>query len=201
MSDDVVVEDPHVEAPGPPGHGLPDAAEADDAQRGPVDVITQEERRPPGLPPALPHEAVPLNDPPGRRHQQGEGEVGCGVRQHPWRVADGDAPSSALGHADIVEAHGHVAHHFELRSRIQQFGVHLVGQEAEESFNILDPLQKHFPGRGQLPLPHPRLADLPDHLQPLLGDEPSDVDVGFHSSSSFLPTSQISAPWLQVRGT
>ena len=39
----VVGEDPHTEATGAPGDLLTDAAKADDAERGPGDVLTQEE--------------------------------------------------------------------------------------------------------------------------------------------------------------
>ena len=105
----IIVQHPHLKTLGPLGHSLADTAKADDAQRGPADIIAQQQCRPPGLPFTGPGEFVSLNHAPGGSHQQGKGKIGGRIGENAGGVAHWDAPSSCLRHHHIVKANGIVA--------------------------------------------------------------------------------------------
>jgi hypothetical protein len=174
-----VVEDGHPEAHRPAGDGLPDPPEADDADRRAVDVRPQQEHRAPGLPAAGPDVTITLGEPPPGGHEQGEGKVGGRVREDPWCVPDRDAPTSAGGHVDVVEADRVVRDDLELRPRpIEELVVDPVGEERQDAVAALDRVQQLRSGRGQVGLPDAGIAGLEDRRQPVVRDGPGDEDAG-----------------------
>ena len=144
-------EHAHVEAPRPFGHLTADAPEADDAQRGVVDVRPEQQQRSPGQPAARANVVVALGQPPGRGHQQRPGEVGRRLGQHARRIADRDAAARAGGHVDVVEADGEVADHPEAwASGVEQLVVDAIGEQGEQPIHATNALEQRGARRRQL---------------------------------------------------
>jgi len=95
---------------GAAGQGLPDPAEAHDAEGLVVDVLTQHHERPPDPRGTGAEETIAFGDPPGRDHHQGERGVRGGLGQDLRGVGGKDAMPGACVHVDVVEAHGVVRH-------------------------------------------------------------------------------------------
>ena len=95
----------HVEAARSLSDGSSNPAEAHEAQRRTVDVAGQMVSEPPSIPAALSRVALCLGCQPGGGQDQEEGQVGCGVVEHPGRVAHRDAQRVSGRHVDVVVAH------------------------------------------------------------------------------------------------
>ena len=100
----VAVVDLHAEGPGPVGHGLADAAHAEDAQPLAGDVHAHELGRRPAHPVVGPQHGRALVGAPRGAQQAEHGDVGGGVGQHVGRVADRDAALGGRGDVDMLVA-------------------------------------------------------------------------------------------------
>ena len=175
----VVDQDGHVEATGSLGHLASDAAEADDADRGVVDVGAEQEQRAPGPPLAGPDVVVALRQAPGGGHQERPGEVGGRLGQDAGRVADGDAAARAGRHVDVVEADGEVADDPQAGTRgVEQLVVDPIGEQREEPVHAAHPLQQRGTRWRQLVRPEVDLERPGQRRQALLGQAAGDEDAG-----------------------
>ena len=137
----VMVQHPHTETGGPAADGLPDASQADDAQRLAADLGAQEVQRRPVFEAALAGAAVALDNPPRAGQHQGEGGVGGGVSEHIRGVAHRDAAGRGGRDINIVVAHAVVGDHLQLRGAIQQLDVDAVGDHAQKALLVRQPCQ------------------------------------------------------------
>ena len=85
-------------------------------QGSPMDVLTQQGQQAPGPPVAGPGVPVAGHDPPGRSHQEREGEIRGGFGKDFRGMADDDASPGGLGDVDVVHPHRGVADDFEPRA-------------------------------------------------------------------------------------
>ena len=116
---------------------LADAAVADDPERGAVHVDAQEVADVEPGPAALAEVGLGIGRPPRRREQQEEGEIGGGLVEHPWRVADRDPELGSGGDVDVVVAHGHVGDDLQpRRARPQDVGVDAIGEDADDRVDV-----------------------------------------------------------------
>src|SRR5437762_12771282 len=99
----------------PPGDGLTDGAETDNAESRTVDVATEKERRVPWSPGARANNPVAFADSACDTEDQGKGEVRRRLSQHTGRVRDQYAPLSRRVYIDVVVANRHVAHYADAR--------------------------------------------------------------------------------------
>ena len=98
------MDDAHGEALGALGDRLADAAVADKAERGTVDVLTEVAVELPLLVAALAQIALGVRENSGRGKDQRKSEV-CGrLGEHAGRVANGDPGAGGGFHVDVVEA-------------------------------------------------------------------------------------------------
>lgn len=91
------------------GHGLADAAEADDAERLAGDLAADHVGRPPSTPFAGPYLPLALACPPSDRKQQRHGDVGGAICENAGRVGDDDAGSLGGRDVDVIVADAIVA--------------------------------------------------------------------------------------------
>ena len=99
-----VVQDAHAEAGGPPGHRPPDAAVADEAERGAVHVAAEVLVDAPAVPAVLAQVGLGVVREARRREHQEEREVGGGLVEHAGRVAHRDPAPVRGGDVDVVVA-------------------------------------------------------------------------------------------------
>ena len=81
-------QDAHIESPGAFCDLLADSSQADDTDRRPADLSTEQEERTPGLPLAVTDIGDRLWNAARGREQQRPGVIGGRVRQHVGSVAD-----------------------------------------------------------------------------------------------------------------
>ena len=166
LPDDVGVEHLHVEADRAFGNLEPDAPHAYDAEGRAEDVLAEVVERVPRAPSARAHCSFALAETTGRGEQQGPCRVGCRMRQHLRRVADGNAAPRGGGDVDVVEPNGYLADDFELRpDRVHEIAVYLVGEKAEDAVDTPTLFQKNLRRRGKLVRPHLGVHLGPDHLK------------------------------------
>ena len=136
------------------------------------------------------HVAVALGDAASRRHEQREGEVRGRFGQRPRRVPDRHPAGRRLGHDDVVEADGVVAHDLELRpGAVEELRVDPVGEQREDAVHALDRAEQDVARRRQVVRPDGRVGRLEDPAQALVGDAPADEHaraVGHWGSSSWI---------------
>jgi len=172
----VVIEDAHGEPAGTAGQGLPDSAEAHDAEGLVMDVLTQHHERPPDPRGTGAEETVAFCDTPGRRHHQGKRGVRSSLGQDLRGVGGKDSMPCAGVHIDVVEAHGVVRHDLELGpGGIQELVVDPVGEERDRSCLAGHLRQELVAGHGAFAVVKRHVAPGLDSVQCLLrqaaGDE------------------------------
>ena len=171
------VEHAHREAVRAPGDGLADLAEADDPQRGVMQVAAEQQRRIPRLPPALAHKPIGFDDAARGREQEREREVGRGLGEDARRVADGDAAGRGGGQIDVVVADGDVADDAEARRRGDERGVDGVGEQTDEAIGIAHALSQHAVGRREIAWPDIDVGVLAQAVERIAGEGAGDEDV------------------------
>ncbi len=138
------VEQAHAERAGAARDGSTDATEADDAERGALEVLAGEVRlRPALLPAAVAHKAVGLDEPAAQGEDQREREVGRRRVEHARRVRDGDAATAALLDVDRVVAHAVVGHDAKAREAVEHGCVDAVA-DGDERLDV-----RARPGAGE----------------------------------------------------
>ena len=105
------VGDPHPERPRAPGRRRADLAEPDDPERLSLQARAEHEEHAPRPRPAGADQALGLAQPPRRRQDQREREVGGGVGQHAGRVGAHHPAGGARRHVDVVVADRDVRDH------------------------------------------------------------------------------------------
>ena len=177
----VVVDHLHLEAGPPAGHRGPDPPQPHQAQGGVVHVLAQESQGLPGLPLVVQDVLLGLGQHPGGGHQQGEGQVGGGVREDVRGVGADHPPPGHLRDHEVVEAHRQVGHHLELGAgRVQQLGVDALGEEGQNPVRPAHGAEQLIAGDHLVPLPllHVPPALLAQLLGPHLRDVARDEDFG-----------------------
>ena len=131
LADHVVVPHPHIESSSSLRDTAPDAPQADDAQRLPLNVASQPHRmaRPPL---AAAHEALRLRQPPRQREHQRHRQVGDRIAQDARRVAHQYATLAGERQIDVVEADTEVRYHPQAWRRFQDLPVDLEHRAAEQ---------------------------------------------------------------------
>jgi hypothetical protein len=179
----IVVQDAHAEAAGPPGHRQAHTAQSHDPQAGAVDILPQEDLRPPGLPAPLASVTVGLHHATRGRHEQGEGEVGGGVGEDARRIGDQDGSSGGLGHVDVVVAHRHAAHDPQAGRRVHELRIDAVGHQRDDAISDRRLAQEDVAGRRQLLGPDAHVGGLSQPLDSVAGQLTGDVDGGLGDHS------------------
>jgi hypothetical protein len=131
-----VVDHPHVEPASATRHCAADLPEPDDAKRRAVHVMAGEERRVPRGPASLAHRAVAFGQPARGGEEQRECEVRRRLCEHAGRVTDGDAALARRVDVDVVVADRHRADDAQAGRRVDQSGVDVVGEQAEQPFRL-----------------------------------------------------------------
>jgi hypothetical protein len=127
------VEDPRLEPLDPPRDGLPDAPVSDDSDRGPVQVPTEQQPGLPGQPVAPAHRELALHQAASDPEHQRDREVRGRLGQHVGRVAHRNSPRRRGGDVHVVHPDGVVRDGAQARRRLEQVGVHDVGQQREQA--------------------------------------------------------------------
>ena len=115
-----------------------------------------------------------LDDPAGRRHQEGEGEIGRRLGEDTGGIADRHAALGRGRNIDVVETHREVADDFELRLLIEDGAIDMVGQQGQGPDTAVDQLRQLVGAGRHLIRPdaqvgrlaqqrHARLGNLPGH--------------------------------------
>ena len=90
--------------------------------------------------------------PPRRREDQEEREIGGGLVEHPWRVADRDPELGRGGDVDVVVAHRHVGDDLQPRhARPQDVGVDPIGEDADDRVDVAAAARSSAAGQGSSP--------------------------------------------------
>ena len=183
----IVVKHAHLEPARTAGHSLADAPKADQTQGCIVHVASHEQGRSPRLPASGADIFHAFDEPAGRRHQQGKGEVGGGVGKHAGRVSDRDSVGGGCRHVDVIITDRHLADHPQaIAGGFDQMGVDPVGQEGHQTGCLLRLCQQSFIRRWGFLLPHFGIGHLVDHLQPLLRDD---------AGHEYAWSGHLSSPW------
>ena len=132
---------------------------------------------------------VALHHAPRRRHEQRPRKIGGGIGEHAGSVAHRNAARGRRRNIDIVEAHGHLADHLDLRAdRIHQVRINLVGQQTLQAGHALDFSQQHvIRGRERL-RPHVDVVlggQALHHFQTLGWNQARDEDARFGHESHY----------------
>ena len=119
----VVVDHFHAKTVEPaPRNSLPDAAHAQNAQRGAVDVAAAKHVVAPAGPESGAQEVLALGHAARGCHHQSKAEVRSGLGQHIRRVGALHAGGGHGGDVEVIETNCHVGANFELRAGLQQLG-------------------------------------------------------------------------------
>ena len=118
--------------------GTIDAAQTDDPERSPRDVLAEEEAGVPGPPAADARRPVALDYPPSGRQDQPESEVGGGLGEDAGGAPDRDAAAGRRGDVDVVIADGMIAHHAQAGRGGQERLIDAVGEHAEQALDFGD---------------------------------------------------------------
>ena len=113
---------------------------------------------------------VAFADAAGGRHQEREREVRGRLGEDAGGVADRNAALRRLGDVAVVEADREVRDDLQLRRRVEQLGVDLLGQQAEETVDVLDLLEENVARRRQVARPDLDLALLLQQVKTLVVD-------------------------------
>jgi hypothetical protein len=141
-------ERPHAEPQGPTRHGLADAPEAHHSQGRSVDVDAEQIVDAAPAPPPGTDVALSFGDPTRRRHEQRPGDVRGRLREHPRRVAHGDAAPRARLDIDVVVADAELGDDPQPRAgRIQQLVIDPVPHD-EQTTAATDAPQQLITRRG-----------------------------------------------------
>jgi hypothetical protein len=101
-----------------------------------MDVMTEEEVRLPLIPLVAAYEFDPFTEPPRRRKQQTECEIGCRLREYPRGMPNRDRSLRAGCYIDVVNSDRHSRHRPELGCGIEEFSIDPIGQHAIEAANL-----------------------------------------------------------------
>ena len=123
----VVIDDVHAKAQRPAsGNTLPDAAHAQHAQRGAMDVVASKHVKAPFVPFSGAQVVLTLGDAPGCGHEQCKTKVSSGFGQH-IRCIGGQHTCLRHGvQVKVVVAHRHVGADFQIRAGGQHLGINAV---------------------------------------------------------------------------
>ena len=116
-----------------PGDALTNAAHAQNAERGAMNVGTRQQVVTPGCPLASAQVCLAFCDAPGRGHHQRKAKVSGGFRQHVGGVGGHHAGGGHGRQVKVVGADCHVGANFQIGASCQQRGVNAVaagGQRA-----------------------------------------------------------------------
>ena len=144
----ILVEDPHPEALGPPGHRAADPAEADHAQGLAVHVAAQQQHVLPMLEAAVTQVAVGLDHAAGGGHQERPREIGGGIGQHVGGIGDHDPAPGAGRDVDVVVAHRHVGDDAKVGAGVQQRLVDGLADHADQPLLVSQAGEQLRPGHG-----------------------------------------------------
>ena len=129
-------EDPHVQAAREPRHLPPDAAEADEAERLPGELVAGKPR---AVPAAFLERGVGL----GNRAREAEQETERVLRRRDdgglRRVRDHDSAPRGRVEIDVVDPHPGPADHLELRRFLDQAGVEVRAAADDDRVVVADP--------------------------------------------------------------
>ena len=129
----VVIVDLHAEGPRPPGHGLPDAPHAEDAQTLAADPPPQKRHGRPARPFARLHQRQPFGDAARDAKDQRHGHVGGILGHNAGGVRHKDAALAGGGHVDVIHARAVIGDQFQLVARLpQKARVDLVGDRGHQ---------------------------------------------------------------------
>src|SRR5215217_697014 len=126
----------------PTADRLADAAVADDPDGRPVQVTPEHQARLPRGPPAGANERLALRQPARYAEHQREREIGRRVREHAGRVAHRDAAGAGRVQVHVVHAHGVVRDCAQVRRRLDQIGVHGIGEHGQEPLELRRPCEQ-----------------------------------------------------------
>ena len=137
----VVINDLHAKAErATPGNALADAAHAQNAQCGAVNVSTGKHVKAPLGPLAGTQKVFAFGDAAGGGHHQRKAKVGGGFGQHIGRVGGQHAGRRHGVNVKVVVAHRHVGADFQVRAGGQHLGVNAVTTGGESSLLALKAL-------------------------------------------------------------
>ena len=174
------VDDLHAEGLGATRRRLADQAEADDAERLALDAGAEHVEHAPDPGGLGADHALALAEAAGRHQDQRHRDVGGGLRQHGRRVREPDS-AAVLDRlrVDVVEAHGDVRDHLQLRTgRVEHGVVDLVVQEADDRVRALDGVEHLLAGERTIVRREPHVAVLGEEIERRLGDAARDDDAG-----------------------
>ena len=129
-------EDLHVQAAREPRHLPPDAAEADEAERLPGELVAGEPR---AVPAALLERGVGLGNRAREAEQETERVLRCRDDGGLRRVRDDDSAPRGRVEIDVVDPHPGPADHLELRGLFDQAGVEVRAAADDDRVVVADP--------------------------------------------------------------
>src|SRR5712692_2878199 len=195
----VAIQNLHIEPSRAQRKLTADAAKADDAQRGVMDVRSQHHHRAPRLPAILADVLIALGDTPRGGHQQRKGRVRGRGGQHTGGIADGDPVEGARGYVEVVEADREGAHHLELRSRaLEQLVINLLGHHGQQSIDACDAAQELLAEWRRIVGPDIGVGLRGDAIETLLRDPARDEDAcscfGSHRADYHITRQRLTQP-------
>ena len=181
-----VVEHAHVEPARPARHGPADGAEANDAERRLMDILAEQERGSPTRPASFANGALGLGDAARGGEEQGEGEVRRRFGEDARGVRDDDAAPRRCVDIDMVVADGHGADRAQARRRLQQAGIDVVREEAEQALRLAHGGQQLVARRRQIARPDGERCVLGEAVQRVAGE----LAGGEHGGLRFSPAGE-----------
>ena len=173
----VVIVDLQAEGARPAGHGLADAAHADDAEALAADAVAEHPGRRPARPAlAFGEDRCALDQPPRHRENQRHGHVGGVFGQHFRRVGHRDAARMRRRDVDIVDAVAEIGDHAQLAvGMLEHLLVDHVGDGRHQHVGGADRVRDLFRRHRRIVEIQPRVEQLAhpglDRVRQLAGDD------------------------------
>jgi len=177
----VVIVDLQPEGLGPPCHGSPDAAHADDAEALAPDAAAEH----PGGRPAGPavvgaDDLRTLDEAPCHRHDEGHGHVGGILGQNARRIGDRDAARQGGLDIDVVDASAEIGDQFQLIAGLVEDGlVDAVGDGWNQHLGRLRRLDQFGLAHGLVVCVETRVEQFHHPRLDNVGEFPRHHDEGF----------------------
>ena len=146
-------EDAHIESPGAFCDLLADPSQADDPDRCPAHLSTEQEEGTPGLPLAVTDIGHRLGNAARGGEQQRPGVIRGGVRQHVRSVADEHAALAGRGDVDVVVADREVRDDAQTGVPVEDRAIDAIGEQGDGAIAALQQGIELVWARRQLLIP------------------------------------------------
>ncbi len=167
-----------------PRHLAPDAAEADEAERLPRELVAGEAR---AVPAAFLERGVGLGNRAREAEQEAERVLRCRNDGGLRRVRDDDPAPRGRVEIDVVDPDSRPADHLELRGFFDQAGVEVSAAADDDRVVVADP-------RCEVAVRvHVDVEPLPQEIDPRLGDRLPDEDLQTDTGSANASSAAVTA--------